>query len=89
MANADSSDSFYNLEKIGGILLFIAALMAIIIANSPWRFGYDNLLNTQASVGFNEFLIKKPLHLWVNDGLMALYFLLIGLEIKREIRHGV
>lgn len=83
------SDSFYSLETIGGILLFIAAVIAIVVANSPYRFIYDHLLNIKATFSVGSFLIKKPLLLWVNDGLMAIYFMLIGLEIKREIRRGV
>ncbi|HAT1711028.1 TPA: Na+/H+ antiporter NhaA [Legionella pneumophila] len=83
------SDSFYNLETLGGILLFIAAVIAIVVANSPYRHIYDQLLHIKATVGVGSFLIKKPLLLWINDGLMAIYFMLIGLEIKREIRRGV
>ncbi len=82
-------DSFYNLETLGGILLFLAAVLAIIIANSPYRQIYDQLLNTIGSMGVGSLTIKKPLTLWINDGLMAVYFLLIGLEIKKEIQTGV
>ncbi|KTC85167.1 Na+/H+ antiporter NhaA [Legionella brunensis] len=83
------SDSFYNLETIGGILLFIAAVLAIIVANSPYRIGYENFLNISGNVSVGSLSIKKPLLLWINDGLMAVYFLLIGLEIKREINRGI
>ncbi len=85
----NKSDSFYNLETLGGILLFIAAVLAILVANSPYRFTYDNFLHIKGTLGFGPVLIQKPLLLWINDGLMAIYFLLIGLEIKREIKHGV
>lgn len=86
MAN---KDSFYNLETLGGVLLFAAALIAIIIANSPYHLAYNHLFELTGSIGIGSFLIKKPILLWINDGLMAVYFLLIGLEIKREMRHGV
>ncbi|MBA2649050.1 MAG: Na+/H+ antiporter NhaA [Legionella sp.] len=81
--------SFHNLETIGGMLLFIAALLAILIANSPYRFGYENILHLDASVSIGTFFIKKSLLHWINDGLMAVYFMLIGLEIKREVNRGI
>ncbi|MDP3559133.1 MAG: Na+/H+ antiporter NhaA [Legionellaceae bacterium] len=83
------SDSFYNLETLGGILLFIAAVIAILIANSPLHGAYDHILQIKGEVAIGAFHIKKPLLLWINDGLMAIYFMLIGLEIKREINRGV
>lgn len=82
-------DSFYNLETIGGILLFIAAVLAIIVANSPYRVGYEHFLSINGSVSVGSLSITKPLLLWINDGLMAIYFLLIGLEIKREVNRGI
>ncbi|AMV16157.1 Sodium/proton antiporter nhaA [Legionella pneumophila] len=85
----NKSDSFYNLETLGGILLFIAAVLAIIVANSPYRIGYEHFLHINGSVSVGNLSIKKPLILWINDGLMAVYFLLIGLEIKREINRGI
>ncbi len=85
----NKSNSFYNMETLGGVLLFIAAVLALIVANSPYREAYNYVLQTKATVGIDHFLIKKPLILWVNDGLMAIYFMLIGLEIKREIKRGV
>lgn len=88
-AEKEKFNSFYNLETLGGILLFIAAVIAIIVANSPYRFSYDHLLHLKAALGVGNLHIQKPLLLWVNDGLMAIYFLLIGLEIKREIKRGV
>lgn len=85
----NKSGSFYNLETIGGILLFIAAVIAIIIANSPFRVGYEYFLSINGSVSVGNLSITKPLLLWINDGLMAIYFLLIGLEIKREVNRGI
>lgn len=83
------TNSFYNLETLGGILLFIAAVIAIIVANSPYRFAYNHFLEIKGVVGIGSLMIKKPILLWINDGLMAIYFMLIGLEIKREMRHGL
>lgn len=83
------SDSFYNLETLGGILLFIGAVIAILIANSPLHGTYEHLLQTKGEITIGMLHIKKPLLLWINDGLMAIYFMLIGLEIKREIKRGV
>lgn len=82
-------DAFYNSETLGGILLFIAAMLAIIVANSAYRIEYEHFLNIKGSIYIGNISIKKPLLLWINDGLMAIYFLLIGLEIKREINRGV
>lgn len=84
-----SKEPFYNLEKIGGILLFSSAMLAIIIANSDLNAWYQSILSTQASITIGTFELKKPLTLWVNDGLMAIYFLLVGLEIKREALRGI
>ncbi|MGQ3888564.1 Na+/H+ antiporter NhaA [Legionella sp. CNM-1927-20] len=82
-------NSFHNLETLGGILLFIAAVLAIIIANSPFNIIYEKFLQINASVSVGDLFIKKPLIHWINDGLMAIYFMLIGLEIKREINRGI
>ena len=76
------------LESAGGILLLIAAVLAMLIANSPLSGTYDVLLNTTVAVQIGAFAISKPLLLWINDGLMAVFFFLIGLEIKREIVEG-
>lgn len=83
------SNNFYNLETVGGILLFVAATLAIIVANSPLNSDYEYLLHIKSSFTFGNFSINKPLILWINDGLMAIYFLMIGLEIKREVHRGI
>ncbi|MBJ6610894.1 MAG: Na+/H+ antiporter NhaA [Candidatus Thiothrix moscowensis] len=79
---------FLKLESASGILLVIAAVMAMITVNSPAQYLYDALLNTPVEVRIGALHIAKPLLLWVNDGLMALFFLLVGLELKREIIQG-
>lgn len=76
------------LESAGGILLLASATLALVIANTPLSHYYDSLLGTIVAVQVGEFAINKPLLLWVNDGLMAVFFFLIGLEVKREIMEG-
>jgi len=79
---------FLQLEAASGILLLIAAILAMVAENSPLNGLYDSLLNTPVAVQFGEFEIAKPLLLWINDGLMAIFFFLIGLEVKREFLAG-
>ena len=79
---------FLRLESAGGFLLLIAAVVVMVIANSPLSYLYDSLLETTVAVQVGALVISKPLLLWVNDGLMAVFFFLIGLEIKREILDG-
>lgn len=75
-------------ESFGGGLLVFAAAVAMLLANSPGSEAYQGFLGLPVEVVFGNFEIAKPLLLWVNDGLMALFFLLIGLEIKREMLDG-
>ncbi len=79
---------FIKLESAGGILLFGAAVAAMVAANSPLSGIYASLLETVVAVQVADLVINKPLLLWVNDGLMALFFFVIGLEVKREILEG-
>jgi NhaA family Na+:H+ antiporter len=79
---------FLKLESSSGILLMVAAVLAMIVANSPLDLYYTQLLNIPVEVRVGELEIAKPLLLWVNDGLMAVFFFLIGLELKREIMEG-
>ncbi len=76
-------------ETFGGILLFSAGILALLMDNSPLSSVYDNFLSTNFAIHLGTMSLSKPLLLWINDGFMALYFLLIGLEIKREIYQGV
>jgi len=71
-----------------GMLLVFTAILAILVANSPLSGHYDLLIDTPVEVRFGELEIAKPLLLWVNDGLMAIFFLLVGLELKREFLEG-
>ena len=79
---------FFRLEAAGGITLIGAAALALIVANSPWAAGYEAFRSFPLSVGVAGFGIAKPLLLWINDGLMAVFFLLVALEIKRETLSG-
>lgn len=79
---------FLKLESAGGIVLIIAAVFAMILANSPLNAVYEGFLATPVTMGVGSLLIDKPLLLWINDGLMAVFFLLIGLEVKRELLDG-
>lgn len=79
---------FIKLEASGGIILFSAALLAIAIDNSPLSPFYDRFLEIPISIHFGSYELSKHLLHWVNDGLMVIFFLLVGLEIKREILEG-
>ncbi|PWV51691.1 Na+/H+ antiporter NhaA [Chitinophaga sp. S165] len=79
---------FIHQEFTGGIVLFVSVVIAIAWANSPWQQSYHHLWEINLSVGFNEMSFDKPLHVWINDGLMALFFFVIGLELKREFMAG-
>lgn len=83
-----SIQKFLKLESASGILLMLATALALIAANTQWQEYYDQLLSTKVVVSIGEFAIAKPLLLWINDGLMALFFLLVGLELKREALVG-
>ena len=75
-------------DASGGILLVAAAAIAIMIANSPLAIAYETMLSLPVSIAAGGFSIDKPLLLWINDGLMALFFFLVGLEVKRELVDG-
>lgn len=81
--------NFFKKESAGGIMLITAALLALVMINTPALSGlYNGLLQTPVVIQIGEFIIAKPLLLWINDGLMAVFFFLIGLELKREFMEG-
>lgn len=79
---------FFRLESASGILLILAALVALASANSPLAGYYHEFLALDVQVKIGALDLHKPLFLWINDGLMALFFLLIGMEVKREMIDG-
>jgi NhaA family Na+:H+ antiporter len=79
---------FLKAEASGGILLIGAALLALFLANSPWAESYRAFWQNPIQAGYAGFVLKKPLLLWVNDGLMTVFFFVVGLEIKREVLVG-
>ncbi len=89
----DAAVDFFHLEAAGGILLVLASLLALIVANSPLDYFYNHFFNEAGfKIGFSGFgdglVVEKTMLHWVNDGLMAIFFLLVGLEIKREMVTG-
>lgn len=82
MASSPSSQFF------GGLALMVAAFAGIVLANTPLADAYDELFKTRVVVQVGELVIDKALLLWVNDGLMAVFFLLVALELKREVLDG-
>ena len=84
----DAIASFFKMESASGILLMVAAILAMVVANSPLSPWYQLLLDTPVQVRVGQLDVAKPLLLWINDGLMAMFFFLVGLELKREIVEG-
>jgi len=80
--------NFQQTESLGGIVMLLAAVLALILANSPWGAAYDALLDIPLRISLGDLQLGKPVQLWINNGLMAVFFLLVGLEIKREILEG-
>lgn len=79
---------FLRLEAAGGLLLIIAAIVALIMANSPLQGLYQQFLDIPISIKISTLELDKPLMLWINDFLMAIFFLVVGLEVKRELLEG-
>lgn len=80
--------AFLRMESASGILLIAAAIVAMVLANSPLDWLYQLILSTPVEVRVGALQIAKPLLLWINDGLMAVFFFLVGLELKRELLEG-
>jgi Na+:H+ antiporter, NhaA family len=79
---------FAKMEAASGILLLSATIAALICANSPWEHAYHEFWNATTSVGLGPVVLSETRHEWINDGLMSLFFFLVGLEIKREVLIG-
>ena len=87
-ATAPASDGPDNQGLYGGMVLGIAAIAALAVANSPFGPDYEALLRTTGEVRIGSIGLSKTIDHWINDGLMAVFFLLVGLEIKREAIEG-
>jgi NhaA family Na+:H+ antiporter len=87
-AISDWVQDFIKQDSSSGILLILAALLAMVLVNSPLYWIYNSLLSTPVEIRVGALYLDKPLLLWINDGLMAVFFLLIGLEVKREFLEG-
>ncbi len=80
--------NFFKGESAVGVLLIIATILAMLLSNSYFAQAYKNFLDIPVVVSIHQFTIAKPLLLWVNDGLMAIFFFMVGMEIKREVLEG-
>ncbi|WP_448518329.1 Na+/H+ antiporter NhaA [Rhodoflexus sp.] len=81
-------NKFIRNESSGGVILFLSALIAMIWANSSWRESYHHLWEIPLGISLNGLEVSKTLHHWINDGLMSVFFFVVGLELKREIVGG-
>ena len=79
---------FFKTEAAGGVLLLASAVAALVAANSPWADAYHGIWATQVTIGAAGHELSLTVHQWINDGLMAVFFLLVGLEVKRETLAG-
>lgn len=81
-------ERFLHVQAASGLVLLAAALVALVWANSPWRHAYEQLWHTPISFGAGARTVSQPLHFWINDALMVVFFFVVGLEIRREIHQG-
>lgn len=81
-------EEFVHRQTTSGVLLMLCAVAALFIANSQWNSAYQHFLHQPFTIGLEGFQLSKSVHHWINDGLMALFFFVIGLELKREILVG-
>jgi NhaA family Na+:H+ antiporter len=79
---------FIQLEYSSGVILLLSVVLAIFWANSSFQGSYHQLWNTKIALGAGLYQLNEPLHIWINDGLMAIFFFVIGLELKREFLEG-
>ncbi len=81
-------ERFLHVQAVSGVVLLLAAAAALVWANSSAGDSYDHFWHAPLTIGFADYLISQPLHFWINDGLMTIFFLVVGLEIRREIYEG-
>lgn len=81
-------EHFLHIEATSGIVLLIAACASLVLANSPIAQSYDHFWHTPVTIGFGDATYSRSLHFWINDGLMTVFFLVVGMEIRSEIHDG-
>ena len=81
-------EEFIHRQTTSGLLLMCMAILALVLANGPLAPTYENVLHTLISVNIGDWALEMSLHHWINDGLMALFFFVVGLELKRELLVG-
>jgi NhaA family Na+:H+ antiporter len=81
-------EAFLHVEAASGIVLLAAAAVAMTIANSRWSLAFGHLLELPVGIRLASWSVEKPIHFWINDGLMTIFFFVVGLEIRREIHEG-
>jgi len=81
-------EEFIHRQTTSGLLLMGMAILALVLANGPLSSGYEHLIHTPITIGVGDWALKMSLHHWINDGLMALFFFVVGLELKRELLVG-
>ena len=81
-------ERFLHVEAVSGIALLFAAAVALVWANSPYAHSYHALWDLPVSIGLGSFAFSQSLHFWINDGLMTVFFLVVGMEVRREIHEG-
>lgn len=88
LINLNVFKNFFRSNNAGGILLFICVMLSMAVANSPWASNLQSLLDTELGYHSESIHLNYSVLLWINDGLMAIFFLMVGLEIKREVVEG-
>ncbi|RZL12002.1 MAG: Na+/H+ antiporter NhaA [Rubrivivax sp.] len=83
-----SLERFLHIEAVSGIVLLLAAACALVWVNSPWAASYDALWHAPVTLGIGPWVTAQPLHFWINDALMTVFFLVVGMEIRREMHEG-
>ncbi|WP_437338593.1 Na+/H+ antiporter NhaA [Sorangium sp. So ce394] len=81
-------ERFLHVEAASGIVLLVASVVALAWANSPWGDAYEHLWHLPITIGAGSLVFTQPLHFWINEGLMTIFFFVVGLEIRREIHEG-
>lgn len=88
MALVRPIERFLSIQAASGIILMVAAVVAMVWANSPWKESYHHLWHTPIVLGVGDMVFRQTLHFWINDGLMVIFFFVVGLEIRREMYQG-